>query len=107
MIIEIGDNGLRSKYWWTPYDIPGTEDPIQAAYLAIRQICPFLTDDNHDWEAKDYGPCKEDNKRLKEYIQSSRYSIHIKRKVGQEFYIYGAPTRHWFHFCYRVPGEEY
>lgn len=46
MIIEL-DNGLRSKYWWTPYNISGTEDPIQAAYLAIRQRCPFLTDDNH------------------------------------------------------------
>lgn len=44
MVIEIGDNGLRTKYWWTPYDIPGTEDPIQAAYLAIRQRCPFLTE---------------------------------------------------------------
>lgn len=84
MIIELGDNGLRSKYWWTAYDIPDTSNPIQAAYLAIRRICPFLTDNNHDWEAKDYGPCKEEHRRLKEYMQSSRYS-----------------------FCYRVPGEEY
>lgn len=101
MIIEIGDNGLRSKYWWTSYDIPGTDDSIQAAYLAVRKICPFLTDDNHDWEAKDCGPCKEEHKRLKEITESSRFAINIFHKH------YGNLDRYWFHFCYRVPGEEY
>lgn len=76
-------------------------DPIQATYLAIRKICPFLTDNNHDWEAKDYGPCKEEHRRLKEYMQSSRYRIYIIRKLGSEH------REHWFHFCYRVPGEEF
>lgn len=121
MIIEIGDNGLRSRYWWTSYDIdddalayfcacggnPNLYDTASvAAYLAVRSLCPFLTDENHDWEARDYGPCKPENQRLKEITQSSRYSIIIKRKPGNERpELY--PNRYWFHFAYRVLGQPH
>lgn len=114
MIIELGDNGLRSRYWWSSHIVPdeaitayqsahGTfNSPVEiAAYLATRQRCEFLTDDNHDWIAKDYGPCKPEHQVMKDLTQSSRYSIVISHKPGQEWYGYG----YWFHLCYRVPGE--
>lgn len=116
MIIELGDNGLRSRYHWTTHDIDdgaisayqsihGTfNSPEQiAAYLAVRSLCSFLTDDNHDWTARDYGPWKLEQKALKELTQSSRYAIIINHKPGQEWYGY----RYWFHFGYRVPGQPY
>lgn len=122
MIIELGDNGLRSRYWWSTYDIDDSaiqsylaeskilfraDDPdtVQAiaAYLAVRSCCPFLTDDNHDWTARDHGPCAPEYKTLKDLTQSSRYSIVINHKPGQEWYGY----RYWFHLGYRVPGQPY
>lgn len=114
MIIELGDNGLRGRYHWTTYNIPerlirtheaayGTfNSPEQiAAYLAVRSVCLFLTDDNHDWIARDYGPCAPEDQPLKNLTQSSRYAIVINHKPGQEWYGY----RYWFHFAYRVPGQ--
>lgn len=118
MIIELGDNGLRDRYHWTSYDIDngsitdfcarGRNPKLEtvasvAAYLAVRSCCSFLTDDNHDWTARDYGPCKPEHQALKDLTQSSRYSIVINHKPGQEWYGY----RYWFHLCYRVPGEPY
>lgn len=107
MTIELGDNGLRSRYWWSSQDVPDVDDPAQAAYQAIRQRCDFLTDDNHTWKAKDYGECKPKNLKLKELTQSSRYSIIIYCSYPRVF-----PGNHfrpvgsyWFHFAYRVPGE--
>lgn len=122
MIIELGDNGLRSRYHWTSYDIddgaiqsylaqsnltfrandPDTLAPI-AAYVAVCLTHPFLTDDNHDWIARDYGPCKPEYRALKVLTQSSQYSIVIQHKPGQEWYGY----RYWFHLAYRVPGQPY
>lgn len=120
MIIELGDNGLRSRYWWSSHIIDDesidkylSETGVLtrgdaslsragvAAYLAVRSCCSFLTDDNHDWIAKDYGPCKPERQALKDLTQSSRYSIVINHKPGQEWFGY----RYWFHLCYRVPGE--
>ncbi len=127
MIIELGDNGLRSRYHWSTYDIDDglirarwlglgalslqSKDPVTAipsvaavaAYLAVRSICPFLTDDNHDWIARDYGPVAPELQALKDLTQSSRYAIVINHKPGQEWYGY----RYWFHFAYRVPGQPY
>lgn len=122
MIVELGDNGLRSRYHWTTHDIdeqsidnylatvgvlsrsdtPSSRRAI-AAYLAVRSKCDFLADDNHDWIAKDYGPCAPEHLSIKEMTQSSRYSIVINHKPGQEWYGY----RYWFHFAYRVPGQPY
>jgi len=109
MIIELGDNGVRSRYEWQSYEILGVNDPTQAAYQAIRQCCKFLTDDNHTWEAKDYGECKPEHLKLKELTQSSRYSIKIFRSFptvfpGNHFQPVGS---YWFHFGYRVPGQPY
>lgn len=116
MIIELGDNGLRSRYHWTTYTIPerlirayqsahGTFNSLEriAAYLAVRSICLFLTDDNHDWIDRDHGPCKPEHQAIKDLTQSSRYSIVINHKEGEEWYGY----KYWFHFCYRVPGQPY
>lgn len=125
MIIELGDNGLRDHYHWSIHNIDDqsidrycTEARIEfrstdphtraqiAAYLATRSACPFLTDDNHDWIAKDYGPWKAEQQALKDLTQSSRYSIVIQRKPGnerRELY----PSRYWFRFAYRVPGQPY
>lgn len=125
MIIELGDNGLRDRYHWSTHDIDDSEiqsylseskilfraddpDTVQAiaAYLAIRARCPFLIDDNHDWIARDYGPRVPEHQALKDLTQSSRYSIEIQRKPGnerRELY----PSRYWFHFAYRVPGQPY
>lgn len=123
MIIELGDNGLRSRYYWSTHDIaesrmtsieslcdcgkamadqahlPTCARVRTAAYLAIRSRCPFLTDDNHDWTARDYGPPQSiHHERLRELQASSRYSIAIREKLA------GGETRYWFHFAYRVPG---
>lgn len=122
VIIELGDNGLRSRYHWTMYDIDDgaiqshlvesnltfrADDPDTvasiAAYLAVRSICSFLTDGNHDWIARDYGPCAPEYQALKDLTRSSRYSIVIQHKDGEEWYGY----RYWFHFAYRVPGQSY
>lgn len=116
MIIELGDNGLRDRYHWSTCDIDdesiriyqsahGTfNSPEQiAAYLAVRSRCSFLTDDNHDWTARDYGPCKPEHLPLKDLMKSSRYQIVIQHKPGQEWYGY----RYWFHFGYRVHGQPY
>lgn len=122
MIIELGDNGLRSRYHWSTHDIDDGEiqsylaeskiafradDPDTvagiAAYLAVRSRCDFLTDDNHDWIARDYGPCKPEHLPIKHLTQSSRYAIVINHKPGQEWYGY----KYWFHFAYRVPGQPY
>lgn len=122
MIIELGDNGLRSRYHWSTYDIddgaiqsylaeskilfraddPGTVAAI-AAYLAVRSTCDFLADDNHDWIARDYGPWAPEQLPIKERTQSSRYVIVINHKEGEEWYGY----RYWFHFAYRVPGQPH
>lgn len=127
MIIELGDNGLRDRYHWSTHDIddglirsrwlaisaltgPSIDEALTApsvaaiaAYLAIRSRCSFLTDDNHDWIARDYGSCKPEHQALKDLTQSSRYAIVIQHKPGQEWYGY----RYWFHFAYRVPGQPY
>ena len=103
MTIELGDNGLRSRYWWESYEIPGVDDPAQAAYQAIRQRCEFLTDNNHTWEARDYGECKPELLELKSRTQSSRFVVNIYRSFPD------GPLRpvgsYWFHFGYRVPGQ--
>jgi|SRR6478609_5317532 len=109
MIIELGDNGLRSRYWWESYEIPDVDDPTQAAYQAIRQRCDFLTDDNHTWNAIDHGECKPEHFKMKELKQSSRYGITIYRNFptmfpGNHFQPAGS---YWFHFGYRVPGQPY
>jgi hypothetical protein len=108
MIIELGDNGLRDRYWWSTHNIEGIDDPAQAAYRAIRRKCEWLTDDNHEWEAVDYGPCKPEHLKLKQFTQSSRYLIKIYAvKNGKRFNIRGIESGFWFHTCYRVPGQEF
>lgn len=107
MTIELGDNGLRSSYYWQSYEVPGVDDPVQAAYQAIRQKCDFLTDDNHTWEAKDYGKCPPELLKLRKLTQSSRYSIKIYRSFpvvfpGNHFQPVGS---YWFHFGYRLPRQ--
>lgn len=108
MTIELGDNGLRSRYWWETYEIPGVNDPMQAAYQAIRQRCEFLTDDNHTWEARDSGEVTSElDKRFKALREASRYSIAIYRNFvdvwpGGHVQPVGS---YWFHFGYRVPGQ--
>lgn len=126
MIIELGDNGLRSRYHWSTHDIdesqmasieslcdcgqsianqmhlPTCTRVRTAVYLAVRARCPFLTDTNHEWEARDYGPPQSiHHKRLRELQASSRYSIAIREKLSS------GEIRYWFHFGYRVPGQPY
>ena len=106
MIIEIGDNGLRSRYEWRSHEVP-SDDPAEAAYQAIRLRCPWLTDENHTWKARDYRPMSENasvpERKLKEYLRSSRYSIVIEHvenigPFGMKF---------WFSMAYRVPGQPH
>ena len=103
MIIEIGDNGLRQRYEWTTFDVP-SDDPIEAAYQAMRLHYKFLTDDNHTWESKDYGPGDGS-----EFQRRMQYSIRIFRTQpvmwpGNHFCPAGS---YWFHVAYRVPGQPH
>lgn len=108
MIIELGDNGLRDRYHWSSHEVDDqaidhylTEARVRfrSKYLAVRSRCPFLTDDNHEWEARDYGPAQFHHAKLRELQDSSRYSITIREKSPV------TTPRYWFHFTYRVPGQ--
>lgn len=107
MRVEIGDNGLRSKYYYTAYDIPDAPTLLDAAYAAIRLHYSFLTDDNHTWEARDSGPTKPENQKLAEFTRSSRYTISIKHPEGYvdppEVPGWARGFKHWFTVAYREP----
>jgi len=109
MIIEIGDNGLRSHYHYTSYEIDDATatSPAEAAYQAIRLQYPFLTDDNHTWQAVDYGPTRPGVSKhliaLQKLTDSSRYNITINHTNPSGW----SGLLYWFSVAYRVPGELY
>lgn len=52
MQFELKKEGLGiSRPSWDLYDIPGCATLEEAAYAAVREAHPFLTDENHTWDA--------------------------------------------------------
>lgn len=106
MIIEIGYNGIRARYYYTTHNV-SSDVPAQATYQAVRERYQFLTEDNHTWEAVDYGLSKPDESvhlvKLRELTGSYRYVICINRTEPHGPW----GLKHWFSVPYRVPGEAY
>ena len=92
---------LEHHYGWTRHSYPQAKDIHHAAYLAVRECCDFLTDENHSHDAGEH--------ELTWGGKTSTFmSVRIYRGEGAPPYTgpAWAATDYWFAMNYRKPSNR-